>query len=112
MPTLGMAEFLTFLFAQGPTRSNTPNLEAVPAIEEFGEATQLLATGRGGVRGGASLQRRDVLAQFRAGGNAQRVVQPPGTAEAQHLGRAIMAVGPQHDRKRRGATTLIGSVGL
>ena len=31
MPTLGMAEFLTFLFAQGPTRSNTSNLEAVPS---------------------------------------------------------------------------------
>ena len=30
MSTLGMAEFLTFLFAQRPMRSNTPNLEAVP----------------------------------------------------------------------------------
>src|ERR1019366_4027298 len=68
-------------------------LDAVPtrgAIVEFLEAAQFLAACRGGPRSDALLQRRDVFPQCGGGRHAQRVVEPLGAAEAQHLGCAVV----------------------
>src|SRR3954452_22725929 len=73
-------------------------LDAVPAcgaIVEFLEPAQLLATRPGSARGRARFQPGDVLAQRGGGSDAEHVIEPFGTAEAQYLRSAIMAVGPQ-----------------
>src|SRR3954452_22128327 len=75
-------------------------LNTVPAcgaIVEFLEAAQLLTTRPGGARGRARFQRGDVLAQRGGGSNAEDVIEPFGTAEAQLLRCAIVAVGAQQD---------------
>src|SRR3954471_19561125 len=79
-------------------------LDAVPAcgaIVEFLEAAQLLATRPGGARGRARFQPGDMLAQRGGGSDAEDVIEPFGTAEAQHLRRAIVAVGAQQDLHTR-----------
>src|SRR4051812_3108542 len=75
-------------------------LDAVPAcgaIVEFLEPAQLFAASLGSALDRAGLQRGDVLAQRGGRRNAEHVIEPLGTAEAQYLRRAIMAVGPQQD---------------
>src|SRR5437763_14364366 len=75
-------------------------LDAVPAcgaIVEFLEPAQLLAASLGGALDRAGLQRGDMLAQRGGRRDAEDVIEPLGPTEAQHLGRAIVAVGPQQD---------------
>src|SRR3954452_14045586 len=75
-------------------------LDAVPAcgaIVEFLEPAWLLAARLGSALDRAGLQRGDVLAQRGGRRDAEHVIEPLGTAEAQYLRRAIMAVGPQQD---------------
>src|SRR3954452_11120060 len=79
-------------------------LDTVPAcgaIVEFLEAAQLLATRPGRARSRARFQPGDMLVQRGGGSDAENVIEPFGTAEAQHLRRAIMAVGPQQDLDTR-----------
>src|SRR4051795_10097903 len=71
-------------------------LDAVPAcgaIIEFLEPAQLLAARLGSALDRAGLQRGDVLAQRGGRRDAEDVIEPLGTAEPQHLRRAIVAVG-------------------
>src|SRR3954447_3621189 len=63
-------------------------IPACGAIVEFLEPAQLLATRLGSALGRARFQRRDVLAQRGGGSDAEHVIEPFGTAEAQHLRRA------------------------
>src|SRR6186713_1369770 len=81
-------------------------LDTVPAcrtVVELLEAAQLRTAcrGGGGAPGRAGLQRGDVLSQGGGRRDAERVVQTFGTAEAQHFGCAVMAVGAQQDRRPR-----------
>src|SRR3954464_4756349 len=83
-------------------------LHPVPArrsVIEFLEPAQL---GGGGTGGGALLEAEDMFAQRRRGRDAERVMQLSGTAEAQHLGCAVMAVGAQHDLHPRPVATDCG----
>src|SRR3954471_24733596 len=77
-------------------------LDAVPAcgaIVEFLEPAQLLAA-----RLGSALDRA-VLAQRAGRRDAEDVIEPLGPTEAQHLRRAIVAVGPQQDLHTRPVVT-------
>jgi len=76
-------------------------LDPVPAcraVVELGEAAKLGAAVRGGeARGGAGLQGLDVATERAGGGDTEQVVNLVRPAPAQHLRRAVVAVGPQQD---------------
>src|SRR4051812_23407762 len=83
-------------------------LDAVPAcgaIVEFLEPAQLLAARLGSALDRAGLQRGDVLAQRAGRRDAEDVIEPLGPTEAQHLRRAIVAVGAQQDLDTRPVVT-------
>src|SRR5215217_4929430 len=68
------------------------------AVVELLVAAQLIGPGYGGAPGsGALLQRLDVPAQGAGRGDAEHEVEALGAAEVQHLGGAVMAVGPDQD---------------
>src|SRR3954470_10843956 len=71
-------------------------LDAVPAcgaIVEFLEPAQLFAASLGSALDRAALKRAEMLAQRGGGSNAEDVIEPLGPTEAQHLRRAVVAVG-------------------
>src|SRR3954469_9524403 len=83
-------------------------LDAVPArgaIVEYLEPAQLLAASLGSALDRAGLQCGDVLAQRGGRRDAEDVIEPLGPAEAQHLRRAIVAVGAQQDLHTRPVVT-------
>src|SRR4051812_26135975 len=71
-------------------------LDAVPAcgaIVEFVEPAQPFAASLGSAPDRAGLQRGDMLAQRGGRRDAEDVIEPLGPTEAQHLRRAVVAVG-------------------
>src|SRR3954451_16426773 len=68
-------------------------IPACGAIVEFLEPAQLIATRLCSALDRAGLQHGDVLAQRGGRRDAEDVIEPLGPTEAQHLRRAIVAVG-------------------
>ena len=89
----------------GPASTRaTDAFDAVPtggAVVEFLEAAQLLAACAGGAHGRARFPVRRCVCAGGGRRDAEDVIEPLGAAEAQHLRRAIVAVGAQQDLDAR-----------